>query len=328
VDEPVARWINPDLLEEMCEDSVCALCLGVMLEPASGSGHVWHSFCRPCYVEALRDRTQCPTCLQPVSGEMVRHRHLEGMLLQLRLRCEHAECAWRGCVGQLAAHLGECEWEPANCLNAGCADSPLPKDVREIIECPNEGCSEQRERGSMHVHRPDSGQGEEDDDMETQSDLSSLLSRDGHEEGCDARLLREDMAAHAEATVHLDAEATHLDSAVELEAIHLDSEVELLQSAWSQNFALEGSGTELERESLIEGKTKCRVHITLSILDKHGKILREVHKLGTATEPAEEDFTVFPHWAGAFTPTAVEKAQSVRADGSIRLRAEVRLFLD
>ena len=281
MEEPVARWINPDLLEETCEDSVCALCFGVMLEPASGSGHVWHSFCRPCYVKALHERMQCPTCLHPVSGVMVRHRQLEGMLLQLRLRCEHTECEWRGCVGQLAAHLEECEWEPANCLNAGCTDSPRPKDVFEheatccpglMIDCPNEGCSEQHERGSMHVH----------------------------EEGCDARLLREDMDAHAEAT-------------------HLDSAVELLQSEWSQNFALEGSSTELERESSTEESAKCRVHITLSILDKYDKILREVNELGTAAAPS---------CAFSFTPTAEEKARSVRADGSIRLRADVRLFLD
>ena len=77
----------------------------------------------------------------------------------------------------------------------------------------------------------------------------------------------------------------------------------------------------------IEGRDKCRLHATFSILDKHDKILRQAFEAGTAAAPRERDFT--DGFGGKyFTPTAAEKAQSVRADGSIRLRAEVRLFLD
>ncbi|KAJ1494542.1 hypothetical protein T484DRAFT_1765259 [Baffinella frigidus] len=78
----------------------------------------------------------------------------------------------------------------------------------------------------------------------------------------------------------------------------------------------------------IEGLGKCKAHATFSFLDQHDKTLREVIKLGTATAPFERDFSVMYLWGQFFTPTAEERAQSVRADGSIRLRAVVRLFLD
>ena len=63
---------------------------------------------------------------------------------------------------------------------------------------------------------------------------------------------------------------------------------------------------------------------TFTILDKHDKTLRHVYEVGTATAPTHR----YRLTAKNFTPTAEEKEQSVRTDVSIRLRAEVRLFLD
>jgi len=84
------------------------------------------------------------------------------------------------------------------------------------------------------------------------------------------------------------------------------------------------------------------VHATFSVLNKHDKTLREVFKVGTATEPFkklwelqcptepdEDSSTLFLATQSNeeyFTPSAEEKAQSVRADGSVRLRAVVHLF--
>jgi len=72
---------------------------------------------------------------------------------------------------------------------------------------------------------------------------------------------------------------------------------------------------------------KCPVHATFCILDKNDKTLGEVHEVGTATAPVEFDFSI-ADVNKCVIPTAEEKAQSVRADGSIRVRAVVRLFLD
>jgi hypothetical protein len=79
-----------------------------------------------------------------------------------------------------------------------------------------------------------------------------------------------------------------------------------------------------------------KVHATFSILDKHDKTLRQVCELGTATEPYkfnhndddDDDDDDDEDDGIDFTPTPEDLAQSVRADGSIRLRAVVRLFLD
>ena len=208
------------------------------------------------------------------------------------------------------------------------------------ISCPNESCVVQYNRGAMNLHR----------------------ATCKHEEvtcpcpGCDARLLRQGMDAHVEAT-------------------HLGSAVQIMQSAWHKIDVLEGKVAASESEQRlaaasttswvfnwraegwgggqftsethdftragisvvcifcassdaefshfigcsIEGRDKCRVHVTLSILDKHDKILREVYEGGTAAAPLEIDFTGSPCWGDEFTPTAEEKAQSVRADGSISI---------
>jgi len=60
-------WIDPDWLEEKCDECVCALCFGVMVEPRSGCLQ-GHSFCKECYVKALQERKECPTCRHEVKS--------------------------------------------------------------------------------------------------------------------------------------------------------------------------------------------------------------------------------------------------------------------
>ena len=44
-------------------------------------------------------------------------------------RMQDAGCRWTGCVGELAAHLGECAREPVTCPNKGCTETPLRKNL-------------------------------------------------------------------------------------------------------------------------------------------------------------------------------------------------------
>jgi len=76
----------------------------------------------------------------------------------------------------------------------------------------------------------------------------------------------------------------------------------------------------------IQGLDKGRVHVTLSILDKNDQLLRTLLEEGTSAAPQETDFSKY--WGKDFTPTAEDMAQAARADGSIRLRVVLRLFLD
>ena len=154
-------------------------------------------------------------------------------------RMQDAGCRWTGCVGELAAHLGECAREPVTCPNKGCTETPLRKNLldhkatcehRKVpcghckgkmehqllvehegtcfmaeIECPNEGCVVQFKRRATNVHRAQCKHGQ----------VTCPCS------GCDARLLRKDIDAHVETT-------------------HLQSAAKVLQSLWSQNAVLEG----------------------------------------------------------------------------------------
>ncbi|KAJ1468674.1 hypothetical protein T484DRAFT_1754960 [Baffinella frigidus] len=70
-----------------------------------------------------------------------------------------------------------------------------------------------------------------------------------------------------------------------------------------------------------------RVHATMSVLDKEDRTLRQVYEIGTAAAPEE----VSPEgndvsYGIDFTPTKAEQDASVRPDGSVRLRAVVRVF--
>ena len=84
-------WIDPAFLVEECADSQCALCLGVMVKPVSGCPE-GHSFCKPCYGEALVHDDRCPTCRwAPVQKEnLVTSRTADNFIAKLAIRCEHA----------------------------------------------------------------------------------------------------------------------------------------------------------------------------------------------------------------------------------------------
>ncbi|KAJ1494541.1 hypothetical protein T484DRAFT_1765258, partial [Baffinella frigidus] len=85
-----SQWIDPCLLEDKVEDSICALCFGLLAKPVSGCPE-GHSFCRVCYIKALRERRLCPTCRHPADkSTLVANRTAENLIAQLRVRCEHA----------------------------------------------------------------------------------------------------------------------------------------------------------------------------------------------------------------------------------------------
>jgi len=268
-------------------------------------------------------------------------------------RKQGAKCRWRGRVGELAVHMAECIRE------ATCGHCTQLMECRVLalhegrcphaqITCPNEGCSVQHARVEMNCHRARECDHEE---------VTCACP------GCDKRLLRKDLAVHVEAT-HLEGAGQQLQSLWDDIAVQEEraaaSESEQRHAAasptsWVFNWRAAGweSGSffseprdfgggaqgwcthqcysdDVEESYLIafgmEGIATCRMHATFSILDKHDKTLRTVYEFGTFAAPPAIDGALY--WGGEFTPTAEEKAQSVRADGSIRLRAVVRLFLD
>ena len=89
---------------------------------------------------------------------------------------------------------------------------------------------------------------------------------------------------------------------------------------------------QVDAPATLDAPATCRVHVTFAILDKDDQTLRELPEFGSEKAPAElgaiamapragtgkkEEGTgkigeVFPHGGRAFTPTAEEKALSVR----------------
>ncbi|KAJ1494540.1 hypothetical protein T484DRAFT_1927026 [Baffinella frigidus] len=212
-----------------------------------------------------------------------------------------------------------------------------------VIECPNEGCVVLDRRGAMDEHREEC----EHEEVTCPSP------------GCDARVLRKKVSAHVRSR-HLQKAEEQLQRLwLENARLKAASESELRHTAasptsWVFNWRADGWGggwfesephdfrggvagkcvlklsSNPERSHfigfMVEGGGQCRVHLTFSLLDTHDKTLRQVHQIGTARAPVDKLFKAFRYWGRTFTPTAEEKAQSVRSDGSVRLRAEVRLF--
>jgi hypothetical protein len=58
----------------------CVICFGTMKEASTVSG-CGHTFCRGCIVEAVRAKSCCPVCKQPVWNYEVRPaRRLRGVI--------------------------------------------------------------------------------------------------------------------------------------------------------------------------------------------------------------------------------------------------------
>ena len=184
-DDAPACYIDPAWLSDKSADSVCGVCLGVMQKPASGCRE-GHSFCQACLAKALRKQRRCPTCRQHISwtNDLVPNRTAENIIANMR--CGHATqeeigeagpsaakraklapaspiavagCGWKGTVGGLADHLGECQWTEVQCQNKGCTKSMPRKDVpahdavcgKRMVECSD--CKMHMMRQSLAEHQ-------------------------------------------------------------------------------------------------------------------------------------------------------------------------------
>ena len=86
-----SSFIHADLLEEkLAADSVCGLCAGVLVDPASGC-EAAHLFCMACLLKDLRRNRRCPTCNEsiPHQTKLVPDDNKRRALAGLRLHCRH-----------------------------------------------------------------------------------------------------------------------------------------------------------------------------------------------------------------------------------------------
>lgn len=97
--------------DNLPEDVVCSICMTLPSDPVITPCH--HIFCRGCILQALRttgehcpiDRVPCRSDqIQPLQGAIAR---VWGSI-QVKCGCHDNGCAWRGSLGDYAAHNSSC----------------------------------------------------------------------------------------------------------------------------------------------------------------------------------------------------------------------------
>ncbi|XP_054450815.1 E3 ubiquitin-protein ligase PDZRN3 isoform X2 [Pteronotus mesoamericanus] len=143
-------------------DLKCALCRKVLEDPlTTPCGHV---FCAGCVLPWVVQEGSCPArCRGRLSAKELNHvLPLKRLILKLDIKCAHAA---RGCarvvkLQELPEHLERCDFAPARCRHAGCAQVLLRRDLeahmrdacdaRPVGRC-QEGCGLPLTRGELRA---------------------------------------------------------------------------------------------------------------------------------------------------------------------------------
>jgi len=345
--------IDPDLLLSQFEHGVCGVCHHLMDTPTSGCPK-GHTFCRACYVTWLERDESCPTCRAKVDGEsrLIHNLPLGNIIGDLPMKCKNsaAGCGWTGKVSELKSHLQSCAWVPVRCPIPGCSEQLARHSLEQHVD-------------EAHVPRGESPAKL----VLNAAEEKAKLERDyeSRKRKAETRITELEQAMRSEkrdAETRITELWLYADTKIRALVQELESEKRFStadQKAWVFNWLADGWNDGIYRSEKhafadgaqgccslhksvrdahshfigfhLEGRAKYKCHATFSILDKHDKVLLKVIEVGTAANPhvvenKSSPGRTFLGWS--FTPTEEDKARSVRADGSVRMRAEVRVFLD
>ena len=86
----------------------CAICTDIVRNAADtrcGNGHI---FCKTCLEGAVaKARPCCPSCRQPCQvdgdGQFLLNDFVDRQVKQLRVKCAHEACSWRGLLAEQAS---------------------------------------------------------------------------------------------------------------------------------------------------------------------------------------------------------------------------------
>jgi hypothetical protein len=123
------------------EGFICAICLGVLQDPMQCENNE-HYFCAGCIKKNLEKTSHsCPTCQEKLTVETLRKapRIFVEFVSHYKISCDHATI---GCdtvleLGDLQAHVQDCDFMPVSCSNEGCDEVLSKRDVKrhEIELC-------------------------------------------------------------------------------------------------------------------------------------------------------------------------------------------------
>ena len=115
------------------DNFICSICLGVLKNPMQCENNE-HYFCSGCIKKHLEKTSHsCPTCQDKLTVETLRKapRVVVDLISRYKISCDHQA---RGCeavleLGQLQAHVKDCDFMPVSCSNEGCDEVISKRDV-------------------------------------------------------------------------------------------------------------------------------------------------------------------------------------------------------
>ena len=244
-------------------------------------------------------------------------------------------CNWRGKVHEFAAHLAVCGRKEVECPCPGCEERMARVDVEEHVKA----------SGAVHLRSACSWAAEME---ETVVGLDDKLAEQGRKiAALEARVIGQEMTiacqnrvidtlqnkviaslqrkVHALTRVFTWSTDSTLSSQRSLSYTFTDGVSGFGHNGKADNNFTHWMGFELE-----DGPRGCTMHFKCMILDKDDKVLR------TVSDSEDSDFqkppqpTVSPIGGGMgsiFNLSPADRMSAVRADGSIKLRMAVHLYL-
>jgi len=301
----------------------------------------------------LHEPVKCPNAVAGCTESMLRKdaaRHASETCEYRKNRCAHCANAFE--ARALVGHEGSCPEAQIECPNAGCGVTVAREGMgehrgvcgREEVGCLCPGCEERMMRADVEQHVAVSGAehvlkawrraAEAEEKMVVMEEKVEKMEDQAVKQGEKSAEMEKKVAEQGSVIAVLQKALTRVFTwSTDCGWGRVDSDAftftgGLRGRCYSYTNKLQKEYKHFMGFTLEEGPA-CTMHYKCSILDKNDKVLRVVSR------PEECDFRKPPAKTGPvgrgygalFEPTAADKAGAVRADGRIKLRMVVHLYL-
>jgi hypothetical protein len=117
------------------KDATCAVCLGVIRDPAVGNCPCGQTFCGVCLEESLKSTSRCPTCNGDVTATAFAGRQWANLLDSLPRPCPNS---------------AECKYKPSP--RADIDEHAAGSCSHRLVSCPHAECRQKVPHNKLHEH--------------------------------------------------------------------------------------------------------------------------------------------------------------------------------